>query len=141
MFSESKDVLFKKLTVHVQPKDKTLLNQDTIVYTDKTGVLTYQVPILGFPVVVKATPSKYIWSFGDRTSKTTYSPGAPYPSKEITHKYLKRGQVGLSVTVEYAASFQVAGGPIQYVGPVPITGPSTPLQVREAVPVLVDPPR
>ncbi|MFF1820558.1 PKD domain-containing protein [Kribbella sp. NPDC058245] len=141
MFSESKDVLFKKLTVHVQPKDKTLVNQDTIVYTDKTGVLTYQVPILGFPVIVKATPSKYTWSFGDRTSKSTYSPGAPYPSKEITHKYMKRGDVNLSVTVEYAASFQVAGGPIQYVGPVPITGPSTPLQVREAVPVLVDPPR
>jgi hypothetical protein len=141
VFRESKDVLFKKLTVHVQPKDKTLVNQDTIVYTDKTGVLTYNVEILGFSVVVKATPSKYVWSFGDRTSKSTYSPGAPYPSKEITHKYLKRGQVGLSVTVEYDASFQVAGGPVQYVGPVPITGPSTPLQVREAVPVLVDPPR
>lgn len=100
VFNESKTVLFKKLTVHVQPKGRTLVNMDTIVYTDKVDVLTYTVPILGFPVQVQATPARYIWSFGDRTSKATYSPGAPYPSKEITHKYLKRGDVRLSVTVE-----------------------------------------
>ncbi|MFB6726620.1 PKD domain-containing protein [Kribbella sp. NPDC056345] len=141
VFTESKDVLFKKLTVYVQPKGKTLVNLETIVYTDKTGVLTYPVVVAGFRVIVKATPSKYIWSFGDGSSKSTYSAGSPYPSKEITHRYLKRGDVRLSVTVEYAASFSVAGLEPQFVGPVPITGPSTPLQVREAVPVLVDPPR
>ncbi|WP_344161842.1 PKD domain-containing protein [Kribbella yunnanensis] len=141
VLAESKDVLFPKLTVHVQPKDRTLVNMETIVYTDDNGVTTVPVVILGFPVIVKAVPTTYTWHFGDGTSKTTDSPGKPYPSKEITHKYMKRGDLSLSVTVNYDASFDVASTGPQFVGPVPITGPSTPLQVREAVPVLVDPPR
>ncbi len=141
VLAESKDVIFPKLTVHVQPKDRTLVNMETIVYTDDRGVTTVPVTVAGFSVVVTAVPRSFTWHFGDGTSKTTESPGKPYPSKEITHRYMKRGGVALSVTVNYDASFQVAGLGPQFVGPIPITGPSTPLQVREAVPVLVDPPR
>ncbi|WP_165956824.1 PKD domain-containing protein [Kribbella antibiotica] len=140
VLAESKDVAFPKLTVHVQPKDKTLVNQDTIVYTENNGPTTVDVPLVGLMVTVTADPTSYTWHFGDGTSKTTDTPGKPYPSKEITHKYMKRGNVVLSVTVNYDASFTV--GPItRYLGDVLITGPSTPLLVREAVPVLVDPPR
>ncbi|MFI5736437.1 PKD domain-containing protein [Kribbella sp. NPDC051587] len=141
VLAESKDVVFPKLTVHVQPKDRTLVNQDTIVYTDDNGETTVPVVVRGFPVIVTAVPLSFTWHFGDGTSTTTESPGKPFPSKEITHKYMKRGDLSLSVTVNYGASFQVADLDPQYIGEVPITGPGTPLQVREAVPVLVDPPR
>jgi len=141
VLAESKDVIFPKLTVHVQPKDRTLVNMETIVYTDDKGITTVPVNVAGFDVVVTAVPRSFTWHFGDGTGKTTESPGKPYPSKEITHRYMKRGDLRLSVTVTYDASFTAVGAPTRYLGGIPITGPSTPLQVREAVPVLVDPPR
>lgn len=140
VLSEYKDVLFPKLGVKVQPAERTLVNLETIVYTDQSKVSTQTVPILGFPVAVEATPLSYTWNFGDGTSVTTTKPGRPYPAKDVTHKYLRKGAVRLTVTTNYAARFNVAGAGWQYVdGTVPITGPATALQVREAVPVLVEP--
>ncbi|WP_460665999.1 PKD domain-containing protein [Kribbella swartbergensis] len=143
VLAEARVVLFPELAVKVQPKGRTLVNLETIVYTDESAVSTNTVTLLGFPVVVEATPVSYRWNFGDGTpSLLTTTPGKPYPSKEITHKYLKRGSVGLTLTTNYAARFNVAGTGWQYVeGTIPVTGPVTPLQVREAVPVLVDPGR
>jgi hypothetical protein len=135
-----RDVLFPKLGVKIQPAGRTLVNLDTIVYTDQGKVTVQTVDLLGFPVVVEATPMTYTWTFGDGATLTTRSPGKPYPAKEITHKYLKRGDVSVSVTTHYAARFNVAGTGWQYVDDlVPVAGPATPLEVREAVPVLVEP--
>ncbi|MER7244589.1 PKD domain-containing protein [Kribbella sp. NPDC000426] len=141
--SETKDIMFPGLPVKVQPNGRTLVNLDTIVYTEDNGVARTTVTLLGFPVVVEATPINYTWRFGDGSpALTTSTPGKPYPSKEITHKYMNRGNVSLTVTTDYAARFNVAGTGWQYVeGTVAITGPATPLLVREAVPVLVDPGR
>jgi hypothetical protein len=141
--SETKDIVFPGLSVKVQPAGRTLVNLDTIVYTTDSKVSTTTVTLLGFPVVVEATPISYTWQFGDGSpALTTSTPGKPYPSKEITHKYMKRGAVNVQLTTNYAARFNVADTGWQYIdGTVPITGPATPLQVREAVPVLVDPGR
>ncbi|WP_185442900.1 PKD domain-containing protein [Kribbella qitaiheensis] len=140
--AEYKDVLFPGLGVKVQPKARTLVNLDTIVYTDQSKVSVNTVSLLGFAVVVEATPMSYIWNFGDGKSVTTTSPGKAYPAKEITHKYLKRGDVSVTLTTNYAARYSVAGTGWQYVeGTVAIAGPATGLLVREAVPVLVDPQR
>lgn len=141
--SETKNVMFPGLSVKVQPNGRTLVNLDTIVYTDDSKVSTTTVTLLGFPVVVEATPISYTWRFGDGSpALTTSTPGKPYPSKDITHKYMKRGAVSLTLTTNYAARFNVADTGWQYIeGTVPITGPATQLQVREAVPVLVDPGR
>jgi hypothetical protein len=142
VLAESRNVAFPGLTVKVQPVGRTLVNLETIVYTDQSRVSTARVTLLGFPVEVEATPMSYLWRFGDGASLSTTTPGKPYPAKEITHKYLRKGSVGLTLTTNYAARFRVAGGAWQYVdGTVPITGPATPLLVREAVPVLVDPER
>jgi hypothetical protein len=140
VLSEYRDVLFPKLRVKVQPAERTLVNLDTIVYTDQSRMSSHTVQMLGFPVLVEATPMSYTWNFGDGTSVTTTTPGRPYPAKDITHKYMKKGGVSLTLTTNYAARFNVAGTGWQYIdGTVPITGPATPLQVREAVPVLVEP--
>jgi hypothetical protein len=141
VLSESKDTYFPKLAVNVQPTGRTLVNLDTIVYTDPKKTTNFPVEVLGFPVVVQAIPKSYTWDFGDGNTLTTETPGSPYPAKEITHKYMNRGSVSLTVTVNYEAQFNVAGTGWQYAGVVPITGPATALQVREAVPVLVDPGR
>jgi hypothetical protein len=141
VLNESKDVLFPRLGVKIQPSGRTLVNAETIVYTDQSKVSTKTVEVLGFPVVVEASPVSYTWDFGDGGRVTTASPGQPYPGKDVTHRYLKRGDVGVFVTTNYAARFNVDGTGWQYVeGTVPIAGPATPLLVREGVPVLVDPP-
>lgn len=140
VLSETKNIAFPGLRVKVQPAERTLVNLDTIVYTDQAKVSQTTVSLLGFPVIVEATPMSYTWRFGDGTSVTTTSPGKPYPAKEITHKYLKRGSVVITLTTNYAARFNVDGTGWQYIdGTVPITGPATNLLVREAVPVLVEP--
>ncbi|WP_141858107.1 PKD domain-containing protein [Kribbella jejuensis] len=115
----------------------------TVVYTDDSKVSRTTVTLLGFPVVVEATPISYTWDFGDGSpTLTTSTPGKAYPHAEITHKYKKREGVGITVTTNYAARFNVADTGWQYIeGTVLITGPATLLQVREAVPVLVDPGR
>ncbi|WP_344845656.1 hypothetical protein [Kribbella ginsengisoli] len=140
VLAESKNVLFPKLGVKVQPAGRTLVNLDTIVYTDESRAYRQTVTVLGFPVAVEAMPMSYTWRFGDGASVTTTTPGRPYPAKDITHKYMKKHWVNLTVTTNYAARFNVAGTGWQYIdGTVPITGPATALQVREAVPVLVKP--
>lgn len=140
---QSVDLPFPKLTVKVQPAERTLVNLDTIVYTDQKEVTTTTLTLLGYPVIVRGTPVSYTWHFGDGSpTLTTTSPGSPYPSKEITHKYLKTGPVKLSVTTNYSALINVAGTGWQPIdGTLPVAGPETPLLVREAVPVLVDPGR
>ena len=122
VLGETKDVLFPGLSVKVQPKGRTLVNLDTIVYTDESKVSTTTITLLGFPVQVEATPLSYIWNFGDGSPVlTTTTPGKPYPSKEITHKYMKRGAVTIALTTNYAARFNVAGTGWQYTdGTVPI---------------------
>ncbi len=125
------------LTVQTQPKTKTLVNLDTIFYADPSEVRR-TLTILGQSVEVVATPSAYHWDFGDGTRLSTREPGAPYPSKEITHRYLNAHvTVRPQVAVEYAARFRVAGGPWQEIGEtVAITGPAGELRVAEATAVL-----
>lgn len=125
------------LTVQTQPAGETLVNFDTIFYVDPQQV-TVDLTILGQAVDVVATPAGYTWSFGDGSGLSTRSPGAPYPSKEITHRYADAHvTVEPSVSVSYTARFRVGGGAWQDIdGTVSSDGPGTPLLVSEATPLL-----
>ncbi len=125
------------LAVQTQPESKTLVNLDTIFFADSSEVRR-TLTILGQAVEVVATPAAYHWDFGDGTRLTTREPGAPYPSKDITHRYLDAHvTVRPQVAVEYAARFRVGGGAWQEIGDtVTITGPLAELRVAEATAVL-----
>lgn len=125
------------LTTVVQPADKTLVNFDTIFYTDPAPV-TRTVTLLGQPVTIAATPASFTWHFGDGASTSTSSPGAPYPAKDVTHRYTDAHvTVRPSVDVTYTGEYQVGGGGWQTIpGTVTIAGPGTPLRISEATPVL-----
>ena len=59
-------------------------------------------------VVVSAEPIAYRWHFGDGTTTTTTSPGAPYPDLDVAHVYETTEKVVVSVDTQYgAASFTV----------------------------------
>jgi hypothetical protein len=120
-----------------QPKTKTLVNFETIFYTEPQ-TFTRTVTLLGQQVDVVATPSRYTWHHGDGTVATTTGPGAPYPAKDIVYKYEKaRVTVQTSVDVTYSARFRVEGGGWQDIPEtVTIAGPATSLRVSEATPLL-----
>ncbi len=125
------------LQARTQPEDKTLVNFATIFYTEPEP-FTRTVTLLGRQVRMQATPSSFTWHYGDGTSTTTSTPGAPYPAKDVTHEYRDaHATVRTSVDVTYTATFQVAGGPEQAIpGSVTISGPTAPLRISEATAVL-----
>ncbi|HET9827064.1 MAG TPA: hypothetical protein VFQ11_01005, partial [Nocardioidaceae bacterium] len=125
------------LEARTQPEDKTLVNFATIFYTAPQP-FSRTVTLLGRQVQVTATPSVFIWHYGDGTTATTTTPGAPYPAKDVTHDYMDAHvTVHTSVDVTYSGRFRVDGGPWQTIpGTVTITGPTAPLRVSEATPLL-----
>jgi len=129
--------------VTIQPAGRTLVNADTIVYTSEDKWAKYGMVLLGFKVDVEGMPTGYKWDFGDGQTLTTRSAGRPHPAKDVTHKYMKRAdQLGVSVSTTYAAKFRVDGGGWQTIEqPLTVEGPTTALDVREAIPVLVNPER
>ena len=73
--------------VHIQPPNgRTLVNVPTNVYVDADEVVL-PTQLLGFPVRVRATPSRYTWRFGDGHAMTTTDRGAPYP-RDDHHPHL-----------------------------------------------------
>lgn len=137
VLNELRRVGLPHLTAHTQPAGKTLVNFDTILFTEAEPYRT-TLTLLGQSVDVIAQPAEYTWHHGDGTTAVTTGPGAPYPSKEIVHRYLDAGvTVSLSVDVTYSARFRVNGGAWQDITEtVTISGPSTDLRVVEATPVL-----
>jgi hypothetical protein len=136
VLNEIRRIGLPELRAHTQPADKTLVNFDTIFYTNPQPFAA-TVTLLGQTVDIEARPTAYQWNHGDGTTQSTATAGAPYPAKTITHRYQHTDQLRTNVTVTYTARFRVNGGdwdPIEET--VAITGPDTGLQVTEATPQL-----
>ncbi|RLV48841.1 hypothetical protein D9V37_09535 [Nocardioides mangrovicus] len=121
-----------------QPTGKTLVNFATIFYVQAASFDT-ALTLLGQQVTLHVRPVSYAWDHGDGVVTTTTGPGAPYPRKDVVYRYQKATTtVRHHVSVTWAATFQVNGGPAADVpGTVTTTGPDTALRVVEATPVLV----
>lgn len=121
------------------PGGKTLVNLETNFYTDNTEATDIPVNLVQARVVVTASPIAYRWHFGDGTTTTTTSPGAPYPDLDVAHVYETTDKVVVSVDTQYgAASFTVDGGPPEQIpSTIWIGGEEQDLQVVEALPQLV----
>ncbi len=120
-----------------QPANKTLVNFDTIFFT-RAQPLTRRLTLLGQRVRLEIRPSRFEWVHGDGTSATTTTPGAPYPDKEVVHRYAEAHRtVAHHVLVTWTAEYSLNGGPLRPVtGTVTTTGPDTTLRVAEASPAL-----
>jgi hypothetical protein len=125
------------LRAHTQPEDKTLVNFATIFYA-RPHSFVRTITLLGQQVHVEATPTSFAWHYGDGSSTTTSTPGAPYPAKDITHNYADAHvTVQTSVDVTYSARFQVGGGGWQDIPEtVTIAGPASALRISEATALL-----
>jgi hypothetical protein len=120
----------------------TLVNLETTFYTEAMA-FTRTLSIIGYSVDVEVTPSTFTWHWGDGETLTTDTPGAPYPSTDVTHTYRHHTAQGrpleLSVDVGYTARFRVDGGAwVDIPETITIEGPVTTLPVRQASAVLVE---
>ena len=99
-------------TPNIEPDNGyTLVNVPTNVYA-KAEPVTLATQLVGFPVQVRATPSRFAWTFGDGESLgPTEEAGAPYPALTVTHEYRKSGQFPITLTTYYTGEYSVAGGP------------------------------
>lgn len=123
----------------IQPPDGlTLVNFDTNFYTTSTEPISRTVTLLGRRVTLEATPSTFLWTFGDGESLTTSDPGAPYPQLQVTHNYLRKGTYRPSLATTYTGRYRVGGGPWRQIpGTVTIDGTGQALRAIEAEPKLV----
>ena len=137
VLTELRRIGLPSLQARTQPRDKTLVNFATIFYAEPQ-TFARTLTLLGQSVDVEATPTSFAWHYGDGTSATTSTPGAPYPAKDITHNYTDaHTTVAPSVDVTYSARFRVGNGGWQTIPEtVTIAGPTSSLRISEATAVL-----
>lgn len=133
-----KTIGLPSLTIRIQPADATLVNFDTIFYAEEPA-FEHSIDLLGYDVDITADPTQYVWHTGDGTTLTTGGPGAPYPDKDIVHRYTDAHvTVRPSVDVTYEVEFRVDGGAWRTLDQtLTADGEATALQIKEAAPVLV----
>lgn len=132
-----REIGLPSLDVRIQPGSSTLVNVDTIFYTDPEP-FRRSTSLLGFSIDLQADAVSYTWRHGDGTSATTSKPGRPYPAMDVTHRYRQPAQrLQPRVDVTYRVRFRVDGGSWQTLAQTLVaTGPTATLEVREAAPVL-----
>jgi hypothetical protein len=124
----------------VQPPDgTTLVGFATNFYTANAAPTSQPVTLLGQQIEIEATPTSYLWQFGDGTSQTTSTPGAAYPNLLITHQY-RHAHVTVHPRVDttYTGRYRLGTGPWRTIpGTLTVDGVAGDLRVREAQGVLV----
>ena len=100
-----------KAKLNVQPPTgRTLVNVATNLYASSAS-RTFDITLLGTPVRVNARPVAWTWTYGDGTTRTFDSPGAPYPDLGTAHVWSDPGTYSVGLTTTWAATYSVAGGP------------------------------
>ena len=126
-------VVLKAVTV-VQPADRTLVNVETIFFTESPR--SYVLPVVmvaGVPVSITARALSYTWHFGDGEVLRTTDPGAR-GEKVVTHTYSRAGRVAPYVVVEWGGTYRVGADPavLEVEGVAVTQGPPTALAAHEA---------
>ena len=138
VLEEFKKLQWPKSVVSVQPRGETLVNLETIFYTDNNKPSSVTVRLLSKKVTIEAKPVSYTWSFGDGTTLTTDTAGRPHPSRDVTHVYTAPEPVSVSVATTYQGTYTVEGkAPRDIPETLTVAGVEASLEVLEAKPQLV----
>jgi hypothetical protein len=142
--------LVPRAAIGLAPKQKTLVNVETIMWVDTPRERDLPVAtILGQQVTIHITVTGVAWDYGDDNTVAHGPIGTPYDAKHNPcktkqcadyegHTYTTTGHMAITATVSWRASFRVGGGPVTAI-PGALTGPTAAADVlvREARAVLV----
>ena len=127
--------------ITIQPdRVDVFVNMPTIVYTDPV-VQSFTTTLLGLPVEVEATPTRFSWDFGDGSDPIiTTSPGHPYPDHDVAYPYPAEGTFTITLTTEFTGRYRLAGATtwLPVVGVATTTTTAGPLMPEEHHTHLVD---
>lgn len=143
--------LLPRVAIATTGSPATLVNLQTILWADTTARRSLgRITIVGQPVWLKIAFAHAHWDFGDGTSEASADPGKAYdatgnPCAQIMcpdyygHVYRATGQVRISLTVSWQATYSLDGTHFVPVDPDPLDGPAAThaLLVRQARAVLV----
>jgi hypothetical protein len=105
-------------TIVSQPSNFGLRNAHSNVY----ALAEEQEFTSGFQdatIVLQARPVSYVWNYGDGTTATTTTPGAPVPAEAFdvetatSHQWSETGDYDVTLTTYFAGDYSVDGGPFQ----------------------------
>jgi hypothetical protein len=111
------------------PGPTTVVNIDTAFHAGSAQPQTFDPVLLGTPVHVTATPSKWHWTWGDGTTSVTTTPGVPH-KPVVSHRYTRVADVTVSVSVEWTGSFTIGSDPTSYAITTPAFTPAQTVAVR-----------
>jgi hypothetical protein len=131
-----------KAGLKVQPANgRTLVSVPTNLYATSRPA-TFRVTLLGTPVLVRARPTAWTWTYGDGSSRTFTTPGGPYPDLGTAHTWTAPGRRTVTLTTTWSGTYSVAGGPALPVdGTASVVSPSVEIVVVETRAELVADPR
>lgn len=128
-----------ELTVQ-PPGGETLVNFETNFFTTNTNPTTQTVTLLGTGITIEATPTSYVWHFGQGAEpRRTTSPGSPFPGLDVRHVYQDAHATAQpSVDVTYSGRYRVGNSAwIEIPGTLTVAGDPIELTVIEGQPNLV----
>lgn len=102
---------------------------------EEPQAITASAGVRGISVTATATPSHYVWSFGDGDDLTTTDPGRRWTKRRggsLEHTYEAKGRYDLTATIVWDASWRLNGGPSQPLGTFS-TSDSVEYPVREVI--------
>jgi hypothetical protein len=120
----------------VQPAGDSVVNLPTVFYADTPKQLTFTLTAVGRTVTLTATPQAWHWHWGDDGTQDglSHEPGRPYPHETVTHRYRTPESVHTWVTVDWVATYRIAGvdRTFSITDPVAVRSRPVPVTVREA---------
>ncbi len=100
--------------------DQGLVNMPLNLYADPAAQVL-DVILGGHPVTITATPTRYAWNLGPAGEVVTEDPGAPYPDHTVVPVITVVGEVPVTLTTSWSATFRLAGRGLTY----PVQGTAT----------------
>ena len=94
--------------IYFQPALGALVQVPVNFWTTTPPTFKTSVVMLGVPITVYLSPT-YLWDFGDGTSLSTTSRGAPYPNQSITHVYKSRGTYNSHLQISWSGNWLASG--------------------------------
>lgn len=131
-----RQLIFPGFAVETQPAQETLINFDTILFTEPRNY-SRSINLLGYQISLRAEPIRFKWVHGDGTTQLSNSPGKSYPNQNVTHRFAKSGTMNLRVDTIYSVRYRIGNGGWQTLNStISAPGPVTRITVREATALL-----